>query len=261
VTGFLAFLRKELIEIRRTWRLWVLPGILLFVAITSPILAEITPELVRSLAKDQPGVVIEIPDPVALDAYRQFISQVSQLVLLALIIASAGIVSGESRAGTAILVLTKPVSRTAFVVAKVIAQATLLIVATASAAVICWGVTLAIFGTAPVAELVESTALWLLLALLFVCLMTLLSVLVSAQAGAAGAGIALYFVLSILSQWGPAQHASPAGLFTATTSVIDGDSVPILIPVLTTLLLGALCLIAALWRFNREELAGRASAT
>lgn len=261
MTGFLAFLRKELIEIRRTWRIWVLPGILLFVAITSPILAEITPELVRSLAKDQPGVVIEIPEPVALDAYRQFISQVSQLVLLALIIASAGIVSGESRAGTAVLVLSKPVSRNAFVVAKVIAQSALLIVATVAAAVICWLMTLAIFGSAPVTELVQSTALWLLLALLFVCLMTLLSVLVNAQAGAAGAGIALYFVLSILSQWGPAQQGSPAGLLTAATGVINGDSVPVLVPVITSLLGGGTALSAALWRFNREELAGRASAT
>jgi hypothetical protein len=39
MTGFGAFLRKELIEIRRTWRLWVIPGMLVFLGVTSPIIA------------------------------------------------------------------------------------------------------------------------------------------------------------------------------------------------------------------------------
>ena len=145
---FNVLLRKELREIRRTWRIWVLPAILLFIAITSPILAQITPALVRSLASNQPGVVIELPDPTPLDSYRQFASQLSQIGLLALIITTAGIISSELRSGTAILVLTKPVSRRSFVLAKLAAQLALLTGATILATLVCWVGTLAIFGEA-----------------------------------------------------------------------------------------------------------------
>ena len=70
-SGYLAFLRKEALEIRRTWRIWVLPGLLLFFGFTSPVLARIAPNLVKSLTADQPGTIIQLPEPVPLDAYVQ----------------------------------------------------------------------------------------------------------------------------------------------------------------------------------------------
>lgn len=261
MTVFRVLLRKELREIRRTWRIWVLPAILLFIAVTSPIMAEITPQLVRSLASDQPGVVIELPDPAPLDAYRQFASQLAQIGLLALIITTAGIVSGEIRSGTAILVLTKPVSRRDFVVAKVIAQIILLTGATVVAALVCWVGTLAIFGEAPVEELAASAGLWLLAAAGVVCLMTLLSTLITAQAGAAGAGIAAYFVVSIFAGWGPAQRWTPAGILHAVGAVIEGGHVALVIPIVATLALAVLAVAAAIRRLDRAELATAARAT
>ena len=255
---FNVLLRKELREIRRTWRIWVLPAILLFIAITSPILAQITPALVRSLASNQPGVVIELPDPTPLDAYRQLVSQLSQIGLLALIITTAGIISSELRSGTAILVLTKPVSRRSFVLAKLAAQLALLTGATILATLVCWVGTLAIFGEAAIGELAAATALWLLVAAGFLCLMTILSTLITAQAGAAGAGIAAYFILSILAGWGPAQRWTPAGALRAVAAVIDGAAQPLVAPVLTTLTLGAIAVAAAIYRLDRSELAARA---
>ena len=46
MSGFGAFFGKEFWEIRKTWRIWVLPGMLVFFAISSPILALITPSVV-----------------------------------------------------------------------------------------------------------------------------------------------------------------------------------------------------------------------
>jgi ABC-2 type transport system permease protein len=261
MSGFPAFLRKELSEIRRTWRIWVLPGILLFVAVTSPILAELTPALVRSMAADQPGVVIEFPDPVALDSYRQFIQSLNQIVLLALIITSAGVVSGETRSGTAALVLTKPVSRAAFLMAKVVSQALLVVVSTTCAALLCWGLTYAVFGEAPPGELAGAAGLWLLMAALVIVVMTLLSVLINAVAGAAGAGIGLYFVLIILSQWGPARDYSPAGVMHGVSAVLEGREATLLVPVLTTILGAVAIALVSIWLFRRQELSTRLAAS
>jgi ABC-2 type transport system permease protein len=109
MTGLGAFVRKELTEIVRTWRIWVIPGMLVFFGITSPIIAALTPALVQSMTASQPGVVIRVPPPTALDAYAQFLKNLDQFVLIAIVISGAGAVSGERSSGTAILALTKPI--------------------------------------------------------------------------------------------------------------------------------------------------------
>lgn len=253
-----AFVRKELLEIARTWRLWVLPGILVFIGLLAPISAAIAPALVRSMASDQPGVVIELPDPVALDSYRQFTSSLIQIALLALIVSTAGIVSGEARAGTLALVLTKPVSRAGFLLAKALAQAVLVLGALALGTLVCWLGTLAVFGWTSPVELLAAAGLWLVLALLVVALMTLLSVVVPAVAGAAGIGIASYLALTILATWGPARRWTPAGLVDAVPGVLQtGGADAWRVPVLAGALLAAGLLALAIWHFGRQELAAR----
>ena len=80
MTGFGAFLRKEVTEIRRTWRIWVIPGMLVFFGITSPIIAALTPALVSSMSQSQPGVVIRIPPPTWIDAFAQFLKNLNEMV-------------------------------------------------------------------------------------------------------------------------------------------------------------------------------------
>ena len=64
----------------------------------------------------------------------------AQLVIIAVIIAGAATISSERRAGTAVLVLTKPISRAGFVVAKAISQLVVLVVATVLGVAVCIGV-------------------------------------------------------------------------------------------------------------------------
>ena len=161
MTRLAAFLGKELTEIRRTWRLWVIPGMLVFFGITSPVIAAVTPALVRSMSAAQPGVVIRLPPPTALDASAQFLKNLSQFVLLAVVIAGAGAVSGERASGTAILALTKPLSRGAFVVAKIVSQVALLVAATALGTAACLAMTAVVFHDSDATRLVTAVALWL----------------------------------------------------------------------------------------------------
>jgi len=186
MSGFGAFLAKERLEIVRTWRIWVIPGMLVFFAVTSPIIALVTPALLGSLAGSEPGMVIQIPDPTALDAYGQFLKNLSQLVILAVVIAGAGTVSAERSSGTAILVLTKPVSRAAFVLAKLASHLGLLVVSTAVAALITLVVTRALFPPIPAMPLFGAVALWLVHAALLVSAMTFFSVVTPVDGGAEG---------------------------------------------------------------------------
>ncbi|MGQ0646844.1 MAG: ABC transporter permease, partial [Gemmatimonadaceae bacterium] len=223
--GLAAFVRKEFTEICRTWRLWVIPGMLLFFGVTSPMVAALTPALVQSMGASQPGVVIQLPQPTTLDAFGQFIKNLNQFVLIAVVIVGAGVVSGERSSGTAILVLTKPLSRGAFVVAKILSQVVLLVAATAVGTAVCLGVTAVVFDGAAVPRLVTAVALWMLFASLLVVAMTLFSAAFRSRGAAAGLGLGFYFLTLLFSSWGPAARYSFLGLQPAMRDVLMGEMV------------------------------------
>lgn len=195
--GFGAFLAKELREIVRTWRIWVLPGIVLFFAISGPPLAKVTPELLSAFIPAESGVIIQVPEPTYVDAYLQWTSNLQQIVLFAVIIMFGGAISAEKRSGTAALALTKPLSRPAFVIAKFVSQSVLLVAATIVGALVTWGLTYAIFAEAPLGPLAGATGAWLVLALMFVALMVALSAAMDSQAGAAGLGFLGFIAVSV----------------------------------------------------------------
>jgi len=252
--GFGAFTRKEFLETRKTWRLWVVPGVLVFLGLSTPVLAAVTPTILKMTAERQPGVVIRYPDPTSIDAYTQFMGNLIQLALLVVIITGAAAVAGERRGGTAVLVLTKPLSRTSFVWSKAIANLAVLVLATVIGTALCVLVTVALFDTAHIVALVQSVAVWLALAAMFVCLMVWLSAALDRQAAAAGAGIAVYVALFVLTGFPALRDWTPAGIFTANTALIKGEDVSLARPVAVTLVLAVVFLLLAAWSFRRKEL-------
>jgi ABC-2 type transport system permease protein len=252
--GFTVFLAKELWEIRRTWRIWVIPGLTIFFAISGPFIALLTPALVESLAGSQPGIVIQVPDPTARDAFGQFLKNLSQIIMIALVITGAGSVSGERSAGTAILVLTKPLSRAAFILAKVVSQQMLLVGSTIVGVLVTVGVTAALFDQLPVGALIAATAIWLAFALFFAGVMVLCSVLFQARGAAAGAGLGFLFVVLILSAWEPVSRWTFAGLPGASAGALGGRPVFVVWPLVTALVALVAAVAAAVGIFAKKEI-------
>lgn len=254
MTGLGAFLHKELTEIRRTWRLWVIPGMLVFFGVTSPIIAALTPALVRSMTASQPGVAIRLPPPRTLDAYAQFMKNLDQFVLIAVVIAGAGVVSGERASGTAILALTKPLSRRAFVVAKIVSQLVLLLIATALGTAVCLATTAVVFDATGSGRLFAAVALWLLYAAILVVVMTLCSAAFRSRGAAAGAGLAFYFLTLLLSNWGPAARYGFVGLWPSMGRALLGKATALGWPIATAVAAIVIGTIAAIRVFERQEL-------
>ena len=254
MSGLGAFLQKELSEIRRTWRMWVIPGMLVFFGITSPIIAKLTPALVQSMAASQPGVTIKVPSPTTLDAYAQFLKNLDQFILIAVVIAGAGVVSSERSSGTAILALTKPLSRRAFVVAKILSQIMLLAAATVLGTVACFGMTAVVFGRPAAVPLVTMVAIWLVYASLLVVVMTLFSAAFRSRGAAAGAGLGFFFLTLLLSSWGPAARYGFFGLMPAMRDALMGESLSLGWPVATALAAIVVGTLAAVRIFERQEL-------
>jgi len=252
--AFQTFLGKEAGETFKTWRLWVLPGILVFLGLSSPILTRLTPALLRATANSQPGVVIKLPPPTAVDSYVQFMGNLAQLVMIALIIAAAATISTEVKSGTAALVLTKPMSRAGFVVSKAASQLGLLVAATALGAAVCVATTVVLFDDAAIGPFVEAVALWLVFAAMMLALTIMLSAAMRGQAPAAGAGIGIWVALLALTGLPLIRDHSPAGLIAANDAALRHRDVALLWPVAASLVLGVVFVLGGIWFFRRREL-------
>ncbi|QDZ15461.1 ABC transporter permease [Humibacter ginsenosidimutans] len=249
--------RKEAFEIVRTWRVIVLPAIVLLFAVTSPLLAKYTPDIVTALAGSQFSG-LKLPEPTVYDAYGQWIKNLSQIAAFAIIIIYGGIVSAERKSGTAVLVLTKPVSRVAFVVVKFVVQLVYLAVIVAVGCLVTWAVTAVTFGDAvhgTAGALWASTWVWFVLAALYLAVMVLFSVLIPAAAGAAGAGLGVYVVLAVASAWQKVGDWSPAGLISGSASLAaNTQTESMLWPVLITVAAIVVAVGVAALVFRRQEL-------
>ncbi len=138
---------KELREQVRTLRLPVIVILFAILGMISPVFARYIKEIISAVGGDQlTGIV---PDPVVGDAAVQFTKNLGQFGVLAAILVTMGSVAGEKDHGTAAFLLTKPVTRGAFLGAKVIAIGALLALATAVAGVLCWVYTAILFEPLP----------------------------------------------------------------------------------------------------------------
>jgi len=252
--GFGAFFTKELRETVHTWRIWVLPAFLLFSGLSSPVVTYLMPMMVDRLGGAGAGFTIQVADPTAIAAYVEYLGNLGELVMFALVIAYGGIVNSELRSGTAVLALSKPLSRGAFVIAKWLSQLLVIVCSAFVATGLCVALTAVLLGAGPATALVAATALWIVYAALLLSAMVLMSVIFSAPAAAAGAGIGVYAALAVLAQFKITSRGTPAGLMAAALALVNGEPSHWLLPLLTGLGLSAACLAAAVWWFSRREI-------
>jgi ABC-2 type transport system permease protein len=124
-------LGKDFLELLRTKRILIVGIVFVIFAMTSPLLAKMTPELLRMLGDE---VQIIMPDATIVDSYLQFVSNISQICIYALIIAFGGLIVRERKSGMYNNLLNNGVKRSSFVLSKIVAQ---LLVVTAIYVVSC----------------------------------------------------------------------------------------------------------------------------
>ena len=116
MNNYVTFLKKELVESARTYKLLIMLCIFALFGVASPMLAKLIPDILSSAAMD--GMVVTIPTPTALDAWTQFFKNLSQICLFVTVIVFSGVLSVELSKGTLINLLTKGLSRTTVILSK-----------------------------------------------------------------------------------------------------------------------------------------------
>jgi ABC-2 type transport system permease protein len=253
VTGLRVLLAKELGEQWRTRRLPIVAVVFAAFGIASPLLARYLPEIVQSLG----GVPFEIefPEPTARDAVDQFLKNLGQAGVLTAILLAMGSVANEKERGTAALLLTTPASRAAFLVAKVAAIGTTLLVSLALASVLAYTYTALLFSPPAIGGWVGMTLLLLLSLLVYTCLTFVGSTLTRSALAAAGIGVGGMLLLALISALPNVARYTPGGLGGIGLALASGANVGDLTgTVLANIgLLVGLVVIAWL-AFRRQEL-------
>lgn len=251
--GFRELLRKELLEQWRTTRLPVVATVFLLVGLSSPLLARFTPEILKAVAGDQFQIVL--PPPTVADAWDQLAKNLGQFGALIAVLLAMGSVATEKERGTAALILTKPASRGAFLVAKLVAIAVTLGISTAIAAAGAWFYTLVLFEPLPIAGFAAATILHWLALVAFAAITFLGSTLTRSALAAAGLGISAFIILGILGIVPAIGRYLPTGLGAPARGLALGQAgVDAIGPTVATVGLIAGLVVVAWVAFRRQEL-------
>lgn len=256
VAVFWALLKKELYEQYRTYRLLIALIIFLLLGISAPIITSLTPDLLKSLGN---GIQITLPPQTANDSLASYIKNMTQLPALVLILLAMGSIADERNRGTAVTVLTKPVSRGVFVLAKFLAYELTLLVSLALSAAGAYYYTAQLFSALPVPGfLLVNLALFLFLSLALAC--TILASACFRNAVAAG-GLAFggFLVLAIAPELnGTIARALPLDLLRAEniTQLLAGTLAvgDLLRPVLVSLGLALILIVLACLILRSQEM-------
>lgn len=145
--GFVVLLKKEISEQLRTYRVVVVGGVFLLFGVTTPLLLKYLPEFIK-LAGEQMQIVV--PPPTSAQSLVEYAGTMGQIGVLVAVLVAMGCVANELQRGTAVITLSKPVSRAAFVSAKFAAMSLTFIVSLAAASFVCLAYTVWLIGPADV---------------------------------------------------------------------------------------------------------------
>jgi ABC-2 type transport system permease protein len=244
---------KELREQVRTRRLPVIVILFALLGLLSPVMARYIKEIISAVGGDQYTGIL--PDPVVGDAVVQFTKNLGQFGVLAAILVTMGAVASEKERGTAAFLLTKPLTRGAFLGAKVVGLGTLLAIATLVAGVLCWVYAAILFEPLPIGGFVAAVALVWLSLTVFAAITFLASVVAPSALVAGGIGIAALILAGILSALPVVGSYLPTGLWALADQLAVGQAPDALVGsvlVNTAVIVGSIGL--AWWAFRRQEL-------
>ena len=205
--------RKEVLEQWRTHKLLIVSAVLVLFGLTSPLLARFTPEILSAVPGVPEGLAGIIPTPTVNDAVIQYIKNMSQFGILLALLISMGSVAQEKEHGTAAMILTRPVSRGTFLMAKFAALVFTFIVGITLAAVGCWYYTWLLFEPLPVLPFEWMNILMLINFMVYVAMTLFCSTLLRSQTGAAGLAFGGLILLAILGALPKIAKFLPGRLF------------------------------------------------
>jgi ABC-2 type transport system permease protein len=263
--GFANLLHKENRLWWRTSRWWV--QTLIWLAIANGILfmvIGIAPKMEKTPGQNSNTQAGESQQPLDILGLSTFLKMAGITMAIGVVVLSQDTLIGEKQSGTAAWVLSKPISRSAFILSKVISSSfgifMTMVVAQGSIAYLL--IYLITGKTFPILPYVGALGILFLSLLFWLALSTMLSTLSNMRGMAIG--IPLFLILGfdlfvIAAPW--TADYMPWSLTAVVSasrpsralSLVLGQTIPTLMPVIATMIGCLVFTIVAIWRFQKEE--------
>lgn len=252
LAGYRTLLAKELREAWRTSRLPITLIVFFILGAISPLVAHFTPQLLQGATTN--GVHITVAAPTLKDAVTQYIKNVGGDGFLIAIVLAMGSIAREKERGTAAFLLTKPVSRLAFLAAKFTALLLTLWLGMLVATVTAYGYTVYYFGTVSAWRFTQMALLIGLGLTAFLALTFLASALTRSTVAAAVLGFAGWLILALLGISSRLLPSTPNGLNDPAQALALGQAPQQLAqPIIATIIIIVAALALTQIAFARQE--------
>lgn len=221
MTGLTALLKKEFTEQYRTHRLLIVIAVFALFGLGIPLMLKFLPEIVKLS-----GDAIQIPPPTAIDTFNSFASTIGQLGVVVAVMVAMGAVANELRHGTAVTTLSKPVSRGAFVTAKLVAISFTFLLALSVAASFCFFYTTGLIGEANAAAFLQFNLLTGLFLVFCLAITVFFSCLFKSSLAAGGLAITFIISQTMMTSLPVIGNYLPAKLLAWGAAIIAGQAQP-----------------------------------
>ena len=220
MSGLGALLKKELKEQLRTYRFHIIAVVFLIFGLTTPLMLKYLPEILKMAGED---IIIDIPPATAVQALTEYADTIVQMGVLIAVLMAMGAIARESEKGTAAMVLSKPVSRAAFVLAKLFALSTSFIVALVLASIACYGYTVILLGGADIMAFIALNGLLILFFIVAISVTLLFSSIFKSQLAAGGLALVVLIGQALMVNIPRIGDYMPASLVGWGTGLLSGD--------------------------------------
>jgi ABC-2 type transport system permease protein len=255
---FFIFLKKECLESWRNYKWIWMPLVYILLGLTQPITTYYMPKILKSAGNLPKGAIIKIPTPSAPEVLFSTIDQQFNMIgVLVVVLAFMAAIPGEKKSGNASLILVKPVSFSAYILAKWTSALFVVWVSYLLGMMANWYYTYLLFGWVDLGWVIKGFLIygfWLILIVTFVfffgCFVKSSGVNAFLSLGLT---ILLGFVTSFLSNkllWLPSQLPMYTGKILTTKTIPNGMYEAVFV----TILLIALFLVVGINIFKRKEL-------
>ncbi len=251
---YMTFLKKEIVESIRTYKLFIMLILFTLFGVMNPLVAKLTPHIIKTLIPD--GNSISIPEATALDSWAQFFKNITQMGIIVTLLVFSGILVTELSKGTLINILTKGLSRQAVILSKFTSMILIWTLSIAVSFIITWIYTVYLFPDGEANNLLFAVfCLWLFGSSLL-SLLIFSSTITNTNYGSLiiiGLTVVIGMLLNIIPSF---QKYNPISLSTKNMELLTSTISPAYLykAIIVTFILNIVLIILSILTFRKKQI-------
>lgn len=249
----MTLLRLEIMRLVRTRRWMLVVGVYAFFGLTGPLLARYLNEILDRFGGGE--IVVTSHDPQPVDGIVQFLSNASQLGVLAVIVVAAGSLAIDARPEIAAFLRTRVTHSRVLLFPRLVAVSVTVVIALVVGTASAWALTGSLLGALPTGAMVIGTLLGALYLVVVVAIVAATATFTRSVVGTVFATLAIVIAMPMVALVPAVAPWLPSELLAAIAGLVEGEAVSAYARAVVTSMLAITALIAvAVRRSERREL-------